>query len=26
VAGLRLIVKHFEDREHLPVIELARAA
>lgn len=26
VAGLRLIVMHFEDRKHLPVIELARAA
>jgi len=26
VTGLRLIVMHFEDRMHLPVIELARAA
>lgn len=26
VAGLRLIVTHFEGRKHLPVIELARAA
>ena len=26
VAGLRLLVKHFEDRKHLPVMELKRAA